>query len=332
MTFENAPSAIDGALLSAALIRRAQFADQPFQGVVTSGDLKVTALSTPGVGVRISPGVGLVLNRYQTVPNETYVVSNPGTHTVPAVDMPPSSPSAKSFIVAVVIGDPDFSQTGHPFMAPSDPPAGQEQAFEYVRIRLIEVSAGTTTLPGAYPALPLARLDIPANTTTITNSHITNLAKLASPRQEQQLFVSPGGAWTDSNESHIPSGSTHLDWGGAQYSPSVTIPTWAKRAILVVHVNGVKIQDTSVNIQGSVRAQLGSEIGSETRFDFSTGGGAVRTGLMCASEYDVAGMAGETRGMRIEGYEQFPASPSLNQRLRLTAGSQMIFDVRFFEE
>jgi len=333
MTFENAPSAIDGALLSSALVRRGQFAaTNGTGGIVKKADLKVTELTTPGVGVKIASGVGLVLNKYQGSPNETYVVSNPGVHTIPSEDMPASNPSAKSYIVAIVVGDPDFSQTGHPWMGVSDPPSGEELTFEYVRPTLIEVSAGATTLSGAYPALPLARIDVPASTTTITDSMITDLRSLAQPRQSQEIFVSPGGTWTTGSPVYIPAGSTFGDWGPAQYSPSVKVPSWATRAIVSCRVNGVALQDTSANVSGSIRAQLGAVSGPTTPFDIQVGGGAMRLNLEAAGTYDVSGIAGTTAALRVEGYENVPASPTSNQKLRLIAGSQQIFDVRFFEE
>jgi len=332
MTFNNAPSAIDGALLSGALIRRAQYADQPRQGVVKAGDLKVTPLDTPGVGVQIAPGVGLVLNNYQTVVNETYVVSNPGVHIIPSVEMPASNASPKSYIVAVIVGDPDFTQTGHPFMLVTDPPEGEEQTFEYVRVRLIEVSAGATELSGAYPALPLARIDIPAITTTITGDMIHDLTTLARPRQSQDIRVSPSGTWTNASPVRIPSGSTYGNWTWSSYQPSVSVPEWATRAIMVAHVNGVRLSDTSANVSGAVRPQLGSVVGPVTSFDYSTGGGAIRDNLMCGGEFDVTSLQGTDADLLVEGYENVPGSPTLAQRLTLQGGSQVIFDIRFFEE
>jgi hypothetical protein len=105
----------------------------------------VSELAVPGVGLLISPGVGLVLNDYQDDPNEVYVVSNPGSHTITALEMPAANPSAKHYIVAVVVGDPDFSQAGHPWMGSDDPPLGAESTFQYVRPTIIEVAAGATT-------------------------------------------------------------------------------------------------------------------------------------------------------------------------------------------
>lgn len=332
MTFENTAWAIDGSLLGSSLARRAEYAVSGLEGIVQKGDLKVTQLGVPGVGVQIAAGVGLVLNKYQSVPNEMYVVSNPASHTIPAIEMPAASPSPKSWIVAVVIGDSDFTQTGHPWMGSDDPPVGEETTFQYVRPTLIEVAAGATALSGVYPALVLARIDIPASTTTITDAMITDLRKLARPRQSQEIFASPGGTWDNASPVRIPSGAAYADWGPAQYSPSVKVPSWATRAILIASVNGVRLADTSVAISGSIRAQLGSVSGPATPFDTSVGGGAIRMNLQAAGTYDVSSIAGTTAVLRVEGFENVPASPTTNQRLALQSGSQQIFDVRFFEE
>lgn len=336
MTFENTAWAINGALLGSSLARRAEYAAVGgAEGVVQKNDLKVTELAVPGVGLLIEAGVGLVNNGYQTNPNETYVVSNPSTHTIPEVEMPAADASARSFLVVVAVGDPDFSQTGHPWMGSDDPPVGQEQSFDYVRPTLIQVAnSSVTTLDVSYPALVLARVDIPANTSTITDSMITDLRTLARPRQSQEAFVSPGGTWTNGAPRYIPAGSAFADWGPQEFLPQVTVPEWATRAILIVHVNGVRFNDQSSNIAGKVRAQLGSVTGPQTIFDYeaSAGGGVQRDNLMCAGEYDVSGIAGDTVDLRVEGYQNAPGSPSNNQRLRLQNGSQVVFDVRFFEE
>lgn len=333
MTFQNAPSAINGAQLGAALVRRATFAAiGEANGVVLADDLKVSELDTPGVGVQIAAGVGVVLNDYQTLPNELYVVSNPGTHTIPSGDMPASDPSIKHYILAIVIGDPDFSQVGHPWMGADDPEAGDELIFEYVRPTFIEVSAGVTELDVDYPALVLARLDIPASTTTILDSHIVDLRHLARPRQSQEIFPSPPGTWSNASPRRIPSGAVYGDWGPQEFEPSVTIPVWAKRAIVVASINGIRLADTTASVSGNVRVQLGAVVGPVTTFDYSVGGGAIRDNLQCAGEYDVSAIAGTTVTLVTEGYQSQPASPTTNQKLALQTGSQVIYDVRFFQE
>lgn len=335
MTFDSAAWAINGAQLTSSLARRAEFAAVGgAQGIVQKGDLKVTQLGTPGVGVQIAAGVGLIRNAYQgSSVNEIYVASNPTSYTIPSAQMPASNPSAASYIVAVVVGDPDFSQAGHPWMLSTDPPAGTALTFQYVRPTLIQVADSTvTTLSGNYPALVLARIDFPANTTTVTNAMITDLRSLARPRQEQQMFVSPNGTWTDASPVYIPSGSAFGDWGAAQYHPSVAVPSWATRAIVSARINGAYLTDSSINISGMVRCQLGAVTGPSVSWDIQSGGGAMRMNLEAAGTYDVSTIAGTSVQLRVEGYENVPTTPTTNQKLKLRAGSQQIFDVRFFEQ
>lgn len=330
MTFDSAAWAIDGALMDSALARRALYADSRNPGVVLKGDLKVTQLTTPGSGVRVAAGVGLVLNGYQTTVNEMYVASNPSVHTL--TPGPASNPAAKSYIVAVVIGDPDFSQTGHPFMGPSDPPDGEELTFVYVRPVFVTVADGATTLPAGYPGLPLARVDIPANTTNITDAMITDLRKLANPRQEVHMFTSGDTTWTSANIQRIPSGTAFANWGSTQFAPTVTVPSWAKRAVAVAHINGVRLQDSSANVKGKVRIKLNTVVGPDTMFDMPGQVGILRTNLMSGGSFNVESIAGTVATIRVEGFQDTPAAPPVNQRLALTDGTQMIYDIRFFEE
>lgn len=330
MTFDNAAWAIDGAQMNSRLARRALYASGSRQaGTVLKNDLKVTALAAPGSGVRISSGVGMVLNDYQTTPNELYVVSNDASVNV--TPGPASNPAAKSYIVAIVVGDPDFSQTGHPWMLASDPPNGQELTFDYVRPTFIMVNAGATTLDVNYPALPLARVDIPANTTTITDAMITDLRTLTAPRQNQFAFVSGDTTW-DATTAYIPAGAAFANWGSGQYAPTVDVPSWAKRAIVLGHINGVRIGDMIDNIKGKVRVKLNTVTSPETRFDFPAGGGSTRTNLMTGGGFNVESLAGTNATLRIEGFQETPAAPSNPKKLSLTTGSQIVFDVRFFEE
>jgi hypothetical protein len=334
MTFETSAWAIDGALLTSSLARRAEFAAVgDAQGVVNKDDLKVTELDVPGVGVLIGGGVGLIRNDYQDVPNETYVVSNTEEHMFP--DMPGANVAATSWILAVVVGDPAFDQVGHPWMGSDDPPVGQEQTFDYVRPTLIQVgSSSVTTLDVAYPALVLARIDIPANATTITNAMITDLRTLARPRQSQEIFVSPANVWPSSAPEYIPAGSTFGNWGHPTWFPTVKVPTWATRAIIVASMNGVRVKDTTVNITGYVRLQVGSVSGDSAIFDLESDASqsVKRINLQVGGEYDVSSVAGTTVNLLIEGYQNSPAAPTTNQKLRLQNGSQEIIDVRFFEE
>lgn len=335
MTFEKSAWAIDGALSTSALARREAYANGGGEGVVLKDDLKVTQLSTPGVGVQIAPGVASVLNRYQSTINESYIVSNPTVHIIPSGQMPASNPSAKAYILAVVIGDPEFAQTGHPWMLASDPPSGEETTFEYVRPTLIEVSAGATSIPGAtYPYYALARINVPANTTTITNAMITDLRKLANPRQYQRMFASPGSAYTPTVR-YMASGASYGNWSGDSgggYFPNVDVPIWAKRAVISGRVNGATIVNAHTSTAGNLRFQLGAVLGPDVSWNTANVAGPMRMNLEAAGEFDVTSVAGTNVTLLIEGRQTAPASPTTDQRIRLDSGSQVVIDVRFFED
>lgn len=334
MTFENAAWAIDGAIMSSALARREAYSSTGGEGVVLANDLKVTQLSTPGVGVQIAAGVARILNRYQATINEVYVASNPTSYIIPAGEMPASNPSAKAYILAVVIGDPEFSQVGHPWMLASDPPAGEETTFEYVRPTLIEVSAGATSIPGAaYPYLALARINIPANTTTITNAMITDLRKLANPRQYQRMFASPGSAY--GTVRYMAAGSSYGNWSGDSgggYFPNIDVPVWAKRAVVSGRVNGATIVDADPSTAGNLRFQLGAVLGPDVSWNTANVSGPYRLNLETAGEFDVTSVAGTNVTLLIEGRQTNPVGPTTPERIRLDSGSQVVFDVRFFED
>lgn len=247
MTFDNAPWALDGARIPSRLARTASYIESGgVEGVIGQADLKVTPLAVPGVGVLVSAGAAILLNRYQTTPNQSYAVSNPGTHTVDAVDMPPANPSAQSHLVCVTIGDPEFSQSGHPWMTSTPIPDNEKETFQYVRVFVIpNVPAGTTSfkqLNQNYPAYALARIDVPANTSTITSSMIVDLRKLAKPRSQEVMLVNPA---VGDNTLDTVRPSWEMFGGGWD----VFVPEWATTAKLQAWVQGIlNISDGSGEI------------------------------------------------------------------------------------
>lgn len=287
MTFSNAPWALDGATISSALARRAQYAAMSGgEGIVNAADLKVSQLAVPGQGLLISAGNAAITNRYQGDPNETYTVANPGTHTILSTEMPSSQPTAKSYLVLITVGDPEFSQVGHPWMTSDvlDPEVAAD--YDYVRPWLLEVASGVTSFDGLglnYPALALARVDIPANTTTITNAMITDLRVMARPRTMEFQFnsIAPatvGGMTAATNVYEtFPSSASH----------SINIPKWATKASIIgwvssIYLNNVDITygDFAAFISGAGQTPVttfdesanGSFDGDLSRFGYNVGG------------------------------------------------------------
>lgn len=265
MTFRTSPLAIDGALISSSQLREGTYAGtNGSEGIVGKDDLKVTPLSVPGNGIQIAPGVGLVLNRYQTVKiNQTYSVSNPTVHTITSGSMPAVSPSARSFLVCVTIGDPEGSQVGHPWMGANDPPDGTEASFNYVRPWLIQCPGGTksfTELGLNFPALVLARIDIPGSTSTITSGMITDLRALAQPRTQVAINNATAGSSNPLNGGDIIDGLLAYERWPNQNVVTVKVPEWAVTAKVTGFVEGVLLTKAGA---GAIRAAI-AETGAAT--------------------------------------------------------------------
>ena len=327
MTLNNAAWAIDGATLNSALARVGAYAGiGGSEGIVAKGDLAVTELDTPGNGVQISSGSGLILNRYQgTHIDQAYVVTNPAAHVLSAGDMPSTNPSIAYYILAIVVGDPEssFSQTGHPWMLGTDPPSGEEDTFLYVRPTLIPCGSTDTDLGSiGYPAIPLARIAVPANLGSITNANITDLRNLAQPKS--QLVQSLAGA---------PSGTVSLTTS-YQRCPDVNaivcqIPPWAVKAKISGFVEGMKLQ---TNGAGSFRAYMttgdGRATGELTNIEETVPAHAnERRSYNVGGEIDVRDYAGETHAFGVQAKCQ-----SGDAGFITCDGSSSVFLSVYFEE
>lgn len=299
MTLNNAAWAIDGALSSAALARTGLYASLPggTEGIVSRTDLKVTQLATPGNGLLISGGAAVVLNRYQTTPNQSYVIVNDGTHTVASSSMPAAVGTEQTYIVAIAVGDKEFSNAGHPFMLATDPPVGEEATFAYVRPVVVLESAFNSR---AYPAIPLARLVVPASTTTFTTAMITDIRTLANPHSKLEIanVVGPGadnplngGGGTPGTYERFPNVPV----------VSVTVPSWAKTAKIMGFVEGLKLTKAG---DGKLRAYVeGTSLNTPvTNVDENAAGsGNERRAYNFGGEIDVSSVAGTSKVFSLQG-------------------------------
>ena len=323
MTFLSAPLSVDGALISSALIRRGNYmATRGNEGILEGPDLKVSQLGTPGAGLLISAGNAVILNRYQTTPNEAYVAANPTAHAVGSTEMPTSQPSPKSYLVLITVGDPEFSQIGHPWMTSDVLDPEEAAVYQYVRPWLYEVPAGTTAFTGTFPGVALARVDIPANTTTITNAMITDLRKLANPRVSEELLIVSSGMASNTLDTVTPS------WEAFGQSQSVAIPRWAKRAKITVNMEAVTWSNAIIN---NLRVNVVSgPAGPVIRIDKGAPpAGADRFGFALGAVLDVGSVAGTSKTFRVEGQT---TSATYNSRMSIDSLAASIMRIRFEEE
>jgi hypothetical protein len=142
-------------------------------GVGAVDDLKITQLPTAGTSVRAASGGAVIPNLYPGASQQSYAGRAASTTDISVTAT--GSGSGRVDLVIARIDDPQYGGT-----VPGDVTVGP-----YIKFAIIQnVASGSTGLPAglAYPAVALARLDIPASTGTITNAMITDLRAVANPR------------------------------------------------------------------------------------------------------------------------------------------------------
>jgi hypothetical protein len=171
MTWDNSPWAVEGAQTSADVGRlMAWHATGGFAGVARPTDLLVKATDVPGGTVRVMPGACsipvMALGKFL----QSYVGVNPTEDTI-SIPASGSGGTVSHLIVARV----ENPITGEPWQPPADPVTGQ---YIFTRRYTTGVTTSTTHVAQVDPsasAITLARVDVPANTGTITQAMITDL-------------------------------------------------------------------------------------------------------------------------------------------------------------
>lgn len=262
MTWNPGAWAIDGALLTGSLARIGERAAVKESGIVSVGDLKVRQLSSPGNGVQIDQGGAVVENRYVTDSGQMYAVENVAADILgpSTTGWPATNPGvARSHLVCVSIGDPQYSTAGHPWLTDANKPATPEaaQTFQYVRPIIIpNVPAGTVRVedlpvPPIYPVYALARLDLPSNWTSIADAQIVDLRNVANPRSlVRQINVST----PDNDILSVATAFTYETWPDAS-DTSIYVPKWATKVYVTGFVNGFT-QGSDLDVDAPIRVAM----------------------------------------------------------------------------
>lgn len=284
------------------------------EGVIGSGDLKVSALGTPGSAVNVAPGACGILCRATGQQYQMYAgrMATQDTVSIAAT----GSGSGRSDLVVARVEDPWLS--GEPWPDPTTPATGP-----YIFTRVIpNVPSTTTTVTGlnlGYSAIPLARIDIPASTATITQAMIVDLRRIANPRRERRLFTASPTA-----EQNLTAAS-YAAWPSAT-SWSVAVPSWATQVKIAVTL--ASIQGLNANTYGTVRAKLGSLFTQHVVYDLDiASGGSVRTTLAVGDTLSVpSALRGTTQTLSMEGLRS-----SGTGNLQADLATTVIADVEFVE-
>lgn len=169
MTLDTVPWAIGGnGVVHSAEIARALAAavTGSKSGVVRPNDMIVRPKVTPGAAVRAGSGLAVIANSYAGQVGQSYVVRNSSDEEI---SIPATTAAARSDLLILRIDDPNYGGSQPPNVATGP----------YVRFALISnVGSTATDVAGlSYPYIPLSRIDIPANTATITAAMIVDVRK-----------------------------------------------------------------------------------------------------------------------------------------------------------
>lgn len=177
MTMNGVPWAVGGGAVVdegvARMLPYFMFAGQ--EGIMHSGDCRVKQLSVPGSSVRVSPGAFMIRGRGSGQLYESYLNRITADEIV---NINPTGGSSRSDLIILRIEDSHV--VGEPWADPADVTAGPycfPRVIEGVPSSLTKLS----TLGNNWSAIPLARIDIPAATGTITDSMIKDLRSLVNP-------------------------------------------------------------------------------------------------------------------------------------------------------
>jgi hypothetical protein len=227
------------------------------EGPVAAGDCAVVPLSTPAGGVIIRAGGLGILNRFPGGTGQAYYARNDADHQV---TIGPTSGAGRTDLVAVIVEDPQYA--GQP--APADAANGP-----YVRVVVYTGVAGTVTrLSEVAPnqsGYALARVTLPAATSAVQASHITDLRSIPNPKTFPitKILNLPDGAdtvLTSASYTRFPVGAS---W-------AIPVPKWAVKANLELYASGVRVGNDATatgNWTGRARLKLGTLVTADTELN-----------------------------------------------------------------
>jgi hypothetical protein len=209
------------------------------EGITEGDDLKVTQRSTPGAGITVADGSCVIKGRDDAFQGH-YSAYNTGAYDV---DIASTGGAGRSDMVIVRVQDPEY-------IAGLDPEDDQIVFFQVIS----NVSSSATAIPDGRTGIPLARIDIPASTATITDAMIHDLRKVANPRRDFYQFIqSPTSLSTD-----ISGTSGTYSYFSTAAGWSVPIPDWATTAILSMAVGQIRYNTAA--FFGGLRATFGASL------------------------------------------------------------------------
>jgi hypothetical protein len=277
------------------------------EGITRGTDLKVTQRSTPGAGVTVGSGSGVVKGRVNTFQGH-YAACNTGAFDV---DIAATGGTGRSDMLILRVEDPEYEGV-------VNPATGNVGYFQIIS----NVSSSATAIPDGRTGIPLARIDIPASTSTITNAMIVDLRQIANPRRQRDQFVhSPASISTaiNNNNSSYSSFSTEAGW-------TIAVPAWASTAIITIDI--AQIRYSVAQFIGLLRATFGASLSLQT-VTLDDNQTAIRRATVFVS--DKLTLPDAYRGTSQLLRPQAAGSSGNTGTVQVDASTTFRYDVEFFE-
>lgn len=285
------------------------------QGVVGAGDLRVKALSSPGPEVQVMAGACAIVNRAAGASYQAYAGRLP---TADRVSIAATGVTPRSDLIVARVENP-YSY-GETWPNPSDPKVGP-----YIFTRVISnVPKTTTRVSQVRPsdsAIELARIDIPANTSTITQAMITDLRSMVSPRRDRRIYTS----FPTSLSTLSYSDNKWHNWPGAARW-DIAVPTWATRMKIITTLAGLRF--TKADVFAKMQNVFGGQLGQDTVIDDDQGANTRRSTIVLADNMSIpASMRGTTQTLYLQTYMYKSETGDVS----VDGGTSIIADIEFVE-
>ncbi|MFE2578858.1 hypothetical protein [Streptomyces sp. NPDC059378] len=275
------------------------------QGVTEFNDLKVTQQTTPGAGVQVGDGSGVI--RGFAWGQGSYTQYNVGTALV---HVAPTGATPRTDMVVLRVLDPEYEGSLNP--------ATDDIGFFDV---VSNVSSTATQPPAGMTAIPLARIALPANCATVTDAMITDLRQIANPRRDRQLYTA------------FPAALSELTYSDNQWRTwpapakwSIAVPSWAVSAKIVTTIAGLRL--TVADVYAKMHQVFGTVQGQDTAIDDDQGANTRRNTIVLADSLSIpAAMRGTVQNLYLQTY----MSTSETGNLGVDAATSLIADVEFQE-
>ncbi|MFZ3557221.1 hypothetical protein [Streptomyces sp. BH055] len=290
------------------------------EGIIGNSDLQVKALGTPGAKVQVMTGACAILNRATGGKYQAYAARLP---TADTIDIAATGSTARSDLIVARIENP--WSAGESWNEPSNVAVGP-----YVYTRVISgVSKTTTRVKQVRPndsAIPLARIDIPANTSSITQSMIKDLREMANPRR-RRVVRALRGVW---DEPDAVGNIRFPDWEefpqGARWD--IEVPEWATSATLMATFAGLD-QRNAKDSYGRLRVDLGDLTTAETRFNCDWAGSQQRYTFVAGGTVSIPS---SMRGAVYDAVLKGCGDTSATGLLEADGGASVFLDIEFVED